>query len=199
MIKKCKICGMEGETSKAGGGQIIKGLCKHCYMKQRQEIYKLRVAEHIRLNEEAYKKMETWRMGIKENRDYLKELYKNKKRYERQRKIQKTLDKKYKEEERKCPNVIIKLGETIYNGRKITISFANQIRRTFGLTVDEYFQKIKACEICGYTHTVDLHHINGRKDNEHLIALCPNHHSFLHRKRITTIEELKKLYSEGRC
>ncbi len=62
----------------------------------------------------------------------------------------------------------------------------------FGLTLKQYKEKIKTgCVICGFTKTVDLHHLNGNKDNSKLICLCPNHHQMIHRKHMT-FEELKE-------
>lgn len=49
-----------------------------------------------------------------------------------------------------------------------------------------------SCPFCGWTHSYDVHHINGRKDNDFnsLIMLCPNHHSLAHLGKIS-IEDMK--------
>lgn len=71
------------------------------------------------------------------------------------------------------------------------------VKKHFNLSLNEYKRKTRECEICGFYHIVDLHHINGKTDNEHLIALCPNHHHMIHRKRMT-IEQLKEQYENDR-
>ncbi len=64
-----------------------------------------------------------------------------------------------------------------------------QIKLMFGLTVEEYLERTKICEVegCNWTHTIDLHHITKTK----YMAMCPNHHQLHHRKKIP-IEDLKK-------
>ncbi len=60
-----------------------------------------------------------------------------------------------------------------------------QYKKNFGLTLDQYNEKIKnGCVVCGFKTIVHLHHTNGKKDNDKLIALCPNHHLSLHLKHI---------------
>jgi flagellar biosynthesis GTPase FlhF len=68
---------------------------------------------------------------------------------------------------------------------------AYRIKKDFGLTLEEYEARTKQCAICDWTLYVELHHINGRKDNNNLIGLCPNHHTLIHRRHMT-IDELKK-------
>jgi predicted restriction endonuclease len=68
----------------------------------------------------------------------------------------------------------------------------HQKKLKFGLSLEEYEARTKRCEICGWNLThVDLHHINGKKDKTNLIALCPNHHTLIHRQGMT-VEDLKK-------
>lgn len=70
------------------------------------------------------------------------------------------------------------------------------IRRNFGLSLEEYNDKIKdGCMICGFREVTDLHHKNGKEDNSELVCLCPNHHQLLHRKHLT-FEELVDKYAK---
>lgn len=50
-----------------------------------------------------------------------------------------------------------------------------------------------SCPFCGWTHCFDVHHINGRKDNNFnsLIMLCPNHHSLAHLGKLP-LEDMKQ-------
>ena len=56
------------------------------------------------------------------------------------------------------------------------------------------------CEICGYKHCLEMHHINkNRKDNSlsNLMMLCPNCHVLIHRKR-KTIAQIKDLVKKDK-
>lgn len=53
------------------------------------------------------------------------------------------------------------------------------------------------CAICGFKDMVDLHHINGLSDNEHIIALCPSHHMLIHRKHIS-IDKMREDHEVSR-
>lgn len=45
-----------------------------------------------------------------------------------------------------------------------------------------------ACEICGWSETIDLHH----EPDGSIITLCPNHHSLVSRKELTLKELLAR-------
>lgn len=61
------------------------------------------------------------------------------------------------------------------------------------------YQKVtQTCVVCGFEKIVDLHHIDGNKQNnssENLIGLCPNHHRMInnHRYKFEIFAELAKL------
>ena len=67
-----------------------------------------------------------------------------------------------------------------------------QIKMKFGLSIDEYTKLTKKCYLCDFSRVVDLHHLNGKSDNKHLIGLCPNHHRAVHYKLLTS-EETERL------
>ena len=70
---------------------------------------------------------------------------------------------------------------------------ARYLKRQFPhLTVEEYDKLTEKCEICGWQGKVDLHHINGKKDDKRLIGLCPNHHLILHEQKLSLVELLAK-------
>lgn len=65
-----------------------------------------------------------------------------------------------------------------------------------GLTLEEYESVVSKCFVCGFDKVVDLHHLNGKKDKEKIIGLCPNHHHMIHRlgfslKRVIKEEGIK--------
>jgi len=67
-------------------------------------------------------------------------------------------------------------------------------KRNFGLGLEEYRSLTQKCLICGFSHVVDLHHLDhNRKNNskENLIPLCPNHHQMLH--KLEFAEKIKDL------
>lgn len=63
--------------------------------------------------------------------------------------------------------------------------------RTFLKILKRAFPNWK-CPFCDWTHSYDVHHINGRRDNSFnsLVMLCPNHHSLAHLGKIS-LEEMK--------
>lgn len=72
-------------------------------------------------------------------------------------------------------------------------------REKYGLTgyvsIAKQFYEEK-CIVCGYDELVDVHHINGDRNNNeatNLVFLCPNHHYLLHRKKS---EKVKQAISE---
>ncbi len=57
------------------------------------------------------------------------------------------------------------------------------VKKGFGLTLEEYRNLTKSCISCGFSKIVELHHLDGnKKNNEHsnLIPLCPNCHKMIH-------------------
>ena len=118
--------------------------------------------------------------GKKHRMDYIKEYQKNSK--------YKYYKKQYMKEYYQRPE--IKQRQKEYMKEYIK---KYHIGKYFGLTVEQYLEKIKdGCIICGFKEVVDLHHKNGRKDNSDLVCLCPNHHALIHRKHIT-FESLYKI------
>ena len=71
-----------------------------------------------------------------------------------------------------------------------------QVKRFYNLSLKEYKKVVGQCYLCGYTRTVDCHHINGKGDNSKLIGLCPNHHRLVHSNKLNK-EELNKLSNYG--
>ena len=69
-------------------------------------------------------------------------------------------------------------------------------RRLFKIAFDKYGER---CQLCGYSLSVDIHHIiprakGGSDDHENLAVLCPNHHreaeiGILHPEDIKRIKE----------
>lgn len=61
---------------------------------------------------------------------------------------------------------------------------SDSIKKTYGLTVEEYQKLTKECVVCGFDIITELHHLNGNKKNNdpnNVICLCPNHHKMIHR------------------
>jgi len=61
-----------------------------------------------------------------------------------------------------------------------------------GLDKSLYISLTSKCAIkdCGFTDTIDLHHIDENKknnDSSNLIGLCPNHHLLLHRHKLKLV------------
>ncbi len=56
-------------------------------------------------------------------------------------------------------------------------------KKNFGLDFEMYKILTKECILCGFDKVVDLHHLDGNKQNNlkgNLVGLCPNHHKMLH-------------------
>jgi len=61
-----------------------------------------------------------------------------------------------------------------------------------GISLELYRQLTKNCQInnCGFSETVDLHHIDKNRNNNslsNLIGLCPNHHQLIHRHKFNLV------------
>lgn len=55
-------------------------------------------------------------------------------------------------------------------------------RKSNNIDLTTYRKLTKECVICGFDKIVDVHHIDGNKQNsskENLIGLCPNHHRMI--------------------
>ena len=166
MKKNCAVCGNGFEDR--SHGQTKKFCSKKCKWKSNRNLEKIKeygqrpeVKEHRREYEKKYRR-------TPKGKEERKKAYR---KYRQSPKGREWFKKYWKTK-----------GKGMYK---------KYLAQDFGLTESEYNAKTKQCEICGWTHTVDLHHINGKKDNTQLIALCPNHHTLLHRKHLT-IEDLKK-------
>ena len=56
-------------------------------------------------------------------------------------------------------------------------------RKQNNIDLKTYRKTIKNCVICGFDKIVDIHYIDGNKNNKspkNLIGLCPNHHRMIH-------------------
>ena len=61
-----------------------------------------------------------------------------------------------------------------------------------GISLEVYRQLTQCCSIenCGFSETVDLHHIDKDRNNNsllNLIGLCPNHHQLIHRQKYNLV------------
>ncbi len=77
-------------------------------------------------------------------------------------------------------------------------------RKYFGISLEQYRELTKECIICSFSKIVELHHLDGDKNNnskENFIALCPNCHKMLHShqfyKEILQILKTKGILQEG--
>lgn len=62
----------------------------------------------------------------------------------------------------------------------------------------ELYDKLtKQCIVCGFTEFVELHHLDGHKENNlgnNLIGLCSNHHRMIHTEKYKSkVMELIKI------
>ena len=57
-------------------------------------------------------------------------------------------------------------------------------RKYHNILPEVYYKKLaNGCVICGFKDVLDLHHLDGNKQNnseKNLIGLCPNHHRMFH-------------------
>jgi len=56
-------------------------------------------------------------------------------------------------------------------------------RKEHNIDLETYKKLTEKCIICGFDKVVDLHHLDGKHENNsenNLIGLCPNHHKMLH-------------------
>lgn len=59
-------------------------------------------------------------------------------------------------------------------------------RKKHKITLTQFRKTTSACVICGFSHIVDIHHLDHNKQNndpKNLIGLCPNHHRMIHNHR----------------
>ncbi len=59
----------------------------------------------------------------------------------------------------------------------------------------------KACIVCGHNKVVEVHHLDGDRENNeptNLVPLCPTHHVMMHRKkwRGEILPQIKKVVNE---
>jgi len=60
---------------------------------------------------------------------------------------------------------------------------AHNYKKWHNLELETYKEITKQCFICNFEKIVELHHLDGKKENnskENLIGLCPNHHKMIH-------------------
>lgn len=56
-------------------------------------------------------------------------------------------------------------------------------QKNYNISLEKLKTVTKACAICGFDKTIELHHLDGDKKNtseENLIGLCPNCHKMIH-------------------
>lgn len=90
-----------------------------------------------------------------------------------------------------CANIHYRSGEN--NGNwKGGIAYKNRALRVHG----------NICVVCGESRVVDIHHIDGNRDNNeigNLVPLCPTHHRYAHSKYKNLIEcDIEKFVSGSR-
>ena len=59
---------------------------------------------------------------------------------------------------------------------------AYQQRKKNKVSLKQYQKVTKKCVVCDFDKIIDIHHIDGNKNNhadENLIGLCPNHHRMI--------------------
>lgn len=62
----------------------------------------------------------------------------------------------------------------------------HRAKKQFGLTLEEYESLITACVSCDFDKVIELHHLDGDKNNnakENLVPLCPNCHRMIHHRK----------------
>ena len=62
---------------------------------------------------------------------------------------------------------------------------ARNAKKLYGLDLETVNRVKKVCVVCGFSKIVDLHHLDGNKNNgskTNLVGLCPNCHRELHLK-----------------
>jgi len=71
-------------------------------------------------------------------------------------------------------------------------------KKNHNINIELYKKITTECLICGFSKIVDLHHLDGNKQNnseKNLIGICPNHHRMIHeykyRKEICDILKQK--------
>ncbi len=68
------------------------------------------------------------------------------------------------------------------------------------ISYDLYKKITEKCFICGFDSIVELHHVDGKHENnssDNLVGLCPNHHAMIHHRNYS--KKIKELiaYSQS--
>lgn len=75
---------------------------------------------------------------------------------------------------------VIGCYNTVFNLEKTK---AHNIKRWHNISQDLYKKITEKCYICGFETIVELHHLDGKKENnseDNMVGLCPNHHKMIH-------------------
>jgi len=59
----------------------------------------------------------------------------------------------------------------------------HNIKRWHNISQELYTKLTKKCYICNFETIVELHHLDGKRENnneDNMIGLCPNHHKMIH-------------------
>ena len=141
--------------------------------KERSKEYRNRpeIKEHIKKHNKEYRQRPEVKKHMKE---YIKNYHK----------VNKEHIKKYHEDNKEH---LREYSREYHRTNKEKIK-VYQVKRMYGISLKEYKKIIEKCYLCGFTRTVDCHHLNGKKDNSKLIGLCPNHHKLLHIHKLNQTE-----------
>lgn len=72
-------------------------------------------------------------------------------------------------------------------------------KKNYGIDMQLYKKITSKCVICSFSKIVELHHLDGNKENNsesNLIGVCPNHHRMIHEYKYRQ-EMLKILKEKG--
>lgn len=70
-------------------------------------------------------------------------------------------------------------------------------RKWHNLDLETYRKLTKSCNVCSFDKIIELHHIDGNRENnseKNLVGLCPNHHKMIHMFEFR--EEIFKILKE---
>ena len=90
---------------------------------------------------------------------------------------------------RSCANTYFKSGKNNGNWKNAINGYATLC----------YRHHEKKCIVCGEDGAVDVHHLDGNRENnaiDNLVPLCPTHHAYCHRGLYHKIEDKIKKYLE---